>query len=125
MMRVSNGVNKLHDSVTVFLRQLTELLYGMAGVALGVAVPHDGFDDSTRTAVVQTVAGASADGRKTPAPQRRGTAPTGTNVVFHVKLVLDIVAVRPDLLVGIARQACIAIAEEASRISEVIVTRLP
>ena len=120
----SNGIDEFYDSVAVFLGQFAEFLHGAAGVALGVAVPHDGFDDGLGAAVVQTVATASADFRQATTPQRRGAAPTRADVVHHVELVLDVVAVRPNLLVGIAWQTCIAVLEEACRVGEHIVASL-
>ena len=120
-----NRLNKFHNGIAVFLGKFTELLDGTAGVAFGVAMPHDSLDDGTGAAVVQTVAGTGADGRESPTPQRRGTAPAGADVVFHVKLVLDIVAIRPNLLVGITWQTRVAVGEEAGWIGEVVVTGLP
>ena len=42
-----------------------------------------------------------------------------------MELVLDVVAIRPNLLVGIAGQTSIAVSEETSRVGEVVVAGLP
>ena len=49
-----NRFNEFHDSITIGFGKLVELLGGSVGIALlGVAVPHDGFDDGACAAVVQ------------------------------------------------------------------------
>ena len=57
-----NGINEFHNSVSVLLVQGAELLDRAAGIALAVAVPHDGLDDGLGAAVVQTIDATGADG---------------------------------------------------------------
>ena len=59
----------MYDGIAVLLAEVAESLHSPAGVALAVAVPHDGFDDVAGAAVVQTVGGAGADGGEAAAPQ--------------------------------------------------------
>ena len=120
-----NCIDEFHDSVAVFLRQFAELLHRAAGVALGVAVPHDGLDDSLRAAVVQTVAASGASCTQATTPKRSGAAPTRADVVLHVELVLNVVAIRPNLLVGVAGKTGITVSEETSRVGEVVVAGFP
>ena len=86
-----NRVNEFHDGIAVFLRQFAEFLHCAAGIALGIAMPHDGLDDGLGATVVQTVAASSAAGRQATAPERGGAAPARADVVLHVKLVLDVI----------------------------------
>ena len=111
-----NRVNEFHDGVAVFFRQLAEFLHRASCVALGVAVPHDGLDDGLCAAVVQAVTTTGASGTQATAPKRGGAAPTRADVVLHVELVLDVIAIRPNLLVGIAGQTGVAVGEETSRV---------
>ena len=57
-----NCVNEFHDGIAVFLRQFPEFLHRTAGIALRIAVPHNGLDNGLGAAVVQTVAATRADG---------------------------------------------------------------
>ena len=125
MAKKLDGIDELHDGIAVLLAEVAEFLHGPAGVALAVAVPHDGFDDVAGAAVVQTVGGAGADGGEAAAPQRGGAAPAGADVVLHVQLVLDHVGVGPYLLVGIARQTLVGGGEEVVGVGEAVVAGGP
>ena len=83
-------------------------------------MPHDGFDDIARAAVVQAVAGSGADGGESAAPERRGPAPARANVVHHAQTVLHHVGVRPDLLVRVARQTLVTRSEESVGVCEAV-----
>ena len=78
-------------------------------------MPHDGFDNVAGATVVQTVSVSRADRRQSASPQRCGAAPTRADVILHVELVLDVVAVRPNLLVGITRQTRVAVGGKRCR----------
>ena len=122
---ILNGVDKFHHCVAVGFGEGTELLDRATGVALAVAVPHDGLDHVACTTVVQAVGVARADGSKAAAPKRGGAAPTGTDVVLHIEAVLHEVAVRPYFLVRVAGQARVAVDEEVGWVGEVVVAGLP
>ena len=57
-----NCIDEFHDGIAVFLRQFAEFLDCAAGIALDIAMPHDGLDDGLGATVVQTVTASSADG---------------------------------------------------------------
>ena len=83
-------------------------------------MPHDGFNDISGTAVVQSVAVSATDERETTPPQWSGATPSGTDVVDHEEAVLNHVGVGSYLLVWIAWQAVVTIGEEAVGVGEVI-----
>ena len=60
--KILNCINKFHDRIAVFLVQLAEFLHRATGIALGIAMPHDGLDDGLGATVVQTVTASGADG---------------------------------------------------------------
>ena len=116
----SDGFDERHHGVAVLLAQLAELLDRASGVALGAAVPHDGFNHGTGAAVVHAVGGAGALAAQPSSPQRRGATPAGAYVVDHEQTVLDHVGIGPYLLVGIARQTAVGVGEETRRVGELV-----
>ena len=98
-------LNKLNDGIAIGFRQIVEFLSGTIAIRLlGVAMPHNGLDDGTGPAVVQTIVGTGETTTQTAPPQRCGAAPASTDVVRHKQAVLNQVGVRPDGLVGVLRQ---------------------
>ena len=115
-----DGFNEFYYGIAVLLAQLAELLYRLACVTLRIAVPHDGLYHVTGAGIVQAVAVSRAYQGQTSAPERGRAAPSAADIVLHEKLVLDQVAVRPDSLVGIFRQLCIAAGEKVIGIVELV-----
>ncbi len=68
----SDGFYEEHELVALLLRKVTESRYAVVGIALATfvaaSVPHDGFDDISRTAVVQTLDATSALGSESASP---------------------------------------------------------
>ena len=118
-----DSLDELNDSVTVCLVKLTELLNRSASIRLRATMPHDGLKRISGTAVVQTIFCTGAELGQTTTPQRSGTAPTGTDVVLHAKLVLYKIGIRPNLLIRETRH--ITILEVVSRVLEFVFTRCP
>ena len=119
-------LDRLHeedDVVAVSLLQVAEFLDGVAGVALGVAVPHDSLHGVACTAVVETVFGTGTEFRQSATPERSGAAPACADVVLHEETVLHKVGVRPYLLVRIARH--VVVLEDAVRVLDVVVASGP
>ncbi len=56
-----NGVDKFYNGVAVFFGEVAEFLNSEACIAVGAAMPHDGFDDVASAAVVQAVAMTAAN----------------------------------------------------------------
>ena len=91
-------------------------------------MPHDGLQRRTCPAVVQSVGilGTGATLVQATSPQRCSTAPSRTDVVHHVQLVLYHVRIRPYLLIGIAWQQVGPFArKETCRVAYLVLARRP
>ena len=72
------------------------------------------------------ILGAGATLVQATSPKRGGAAPSGTDVVHHVQLVLNHVRVRPNLLIRITGQLGGSVAcEEAGWVTDFITARRP
>ena len=96
-----------HYSITLLLGKFSEGLDGSTRIALRIAMPHDGLQGIPCAAVMQTVLGASAQFAQATAPERSCTAPAGTDIIDHMKTMLNEIGVRPDGLPRITRHVFI------------------
>lgn len=112
-----------HYSITLIFGKFSESLDGSTRIALSIAMPHDGLQGISRTAVMQTVLGTGAQLAQATSPERRRTAPARADVIFHVKAVLYEIGVRPDGLTRITRH--VIIGKPQVRILDMVLSRSP
>ena len=86
-------------------------------------MPHNGFNDSASTAIVQAVVSAGLLITQATTPEWRRSAPVGANIIVHIQAVLNHIRIRPNRLMCITRQSTLTTRDSIGII--VVFTRFP